>query len=192
MANYLPNEVASTIYDIDWKKLYLDGKRVIIFDLDNTLISYRELTPTSKLVELGKELILMGFTTYVLTNNHYSRIEKFIKEFPATDYGIHMNKPFIKNITAYLKEKNHPIDQNIIMVGDQLVTDIACANKLGVYSILIKSLDRSSEHFYTKINRLRDKRIVKSISKVDYKLALRIEEVVNKGAKKWLNASDVE
>ncbi len=185
--NYQPSAVFDSVFQIDYDQLYKEGKRILIFDLDNTLISYRELTPSAELVDLGKKLILMGFSTYILSNNHFSRLRQFIMSFPITDYGIHMGKPGIKKVKKYLKEKGLNDLDKIVFIGDQLVTDILCANRLGVYSILVKSIDRSSEHFYTRINRLRDKRIVKRMAKTNLDLAKQVEENVNKGDAKWLN-----
>ena len=52
-------------------------------------------------------------------------------------------------------------------MGDQLVTDISGFNKLGVDSILVKTIDQKNQKWYTKINRLREKNILKKIKKVD-------------------------
>jgi predicted HAD superfamily phosphohydrolase YqeG len=66
------------------------------------------------------------------------------------------------------------------MIGDQLVTDILCANRVGVDSILVKSISRASEKWYTRINRLRDPFIVKKIAKKDALYAKQIAEIVRK------------
>lgn len=188
LSKYLPSSLAYSVFDIDYKSLYNYGKRIIIFDLDNTLISYRETLPNDKLIALGQELLDMGFKTYVLTNNHEKRIKPFIEKFPCTGYSIHMNKPSEKRMFRFLVKNNIANLIDIVMIGDQLVTDMLCANRLGVYGILVKSKDRSSEHFYTRINRLREKRIVKKIAVDDIQYARKIEKIVNKGDKEWLNA----
>ena len=41
--NYVrPNLVYESVYDIDFELLYDDGIRHLFFDIDNTIISYRE------------------------------------------------------------------------------------------------------------------------------------------------------
>lgn len=47
------------------------------------------------------------------------------------------------------------------MIGDQLLTDIVCANKIGVTNILVKSISRKTERWYTRINRLREEKVLK-------------------------------
>ena len=59
----------------------------------------------------------------------------------------------------FLKKENIEIT-NTILIGDQLLTDIKCANKLGLDSVLVKSISRKSEKWYTRINRLREKRVI--------------------------------
>ena len=51
MDKYIPTNLAMTVYDIDFATLYANGARVILFDLDNTLASYDETTPTKKQLE---------------------------------------------------------------------------------------------------------------------------------------------
>ena len=47
---FIPNEFHAEFYDIDFKKLYNDGLRLILSDLDNTLISYISRYPDTKFI----------------------------------------------------------------------------------------------------------------------------------------------
>ncbi|MDV3163962.1 MAG: HAD hydrolase-like protein [Candidatus Phytoplasma australasiaticum] len=47
------------------------------------------------------------------------------------------------------KTKNH----EVVMIGDQLTTDIKGANKLNIISILVKPLNKSQENLFTECNR---------------------------------------
>ena len=64
----------------------------------------------------------------------------------------HVRKPFTFKIKKYLKESNYNVE-NILFVGDQIVTDIKFSRKLGIYAILVDPINRSTERWYTKINR---------------------------------------
>ena len=83
---YLPTYVIKSVYDIDFAKLYAEGKRIILSDLDNTLASYAEKRPSLRLKELYQEIIKYGFKIYLVTNNNNDRLLEFIKEFPVTGY----------------------------------------------------------------------------------------------------------
>ena len=66
------------------------------------------------------------------------------------------------------------------MIGDQLVTDILCANNVGVESILVKSISRESEKLYTIINRWREPFIIKRYWKKNPEYAAQIYEMIKK------------
>lgn len=65
-------------------------------------------------------------------------------------------KPYSFKLNQFIT-KNKFVKEEIIFIGDQILTDIACANSAELDSLLVKSLTRSSEKWYTKINRLREK-----------------------------------
>ena len=183
MSKYIPTKLALSVYDIDYNELYANGKRIILFDLDNTLISYYEDKPSDKLIEFGNTLLSMGFKVYVLSNNKGKRINLFMETFPATGSGNLMKKPFAYKVKKFLENNNIHNYNEIIMIGDQLVTDILCANNVGVESILIKSISRESEKLYTILNRLREPHIVKRISRKNPKYAKEIYEIIKKEKK---------
>ncbi|MBQ4571214.1 MAG: HAD-IIIA family hydrolase [Bacilli bacterium] len=183
MSKYIPTKLAKSVYDIDYNELYANGKRIILFDLDNTLISYYENKPNDLLIELGEKLLAIGFKVYVLSNNKGKRINLFMENFPATGSGNLMKKPFAHKVKKFLKNNNISNYNEIIMIGDQLVTDILCANNIGVDSILVKSISRESEKIYTIINRLREPYIVKRIARKNPEYAKEIYEIIKKEKK---------
>ena len=180
MSKYIPKKLALSVYDIDYNELYASGKRIILFDLDNTLISYYESVPNKKLINFGNDLLSMGFHVYVLSNNKGKRINTFMETFPATGSGNLMKKPFPQKVKKFLKNHNHNNYDEIVMIGDQLVTDILCANNVGVDSILVKSISRDSEKLYTVVNRWREPLIVKRYSKKNPEYASKIYEIIKK------------
>jgi HAD superfamily phosphatase (TIGR01668 family) len=163
---YLPTYVYTTIYDIDFTSLYASGKRIILSDLDNTIASYSEETPSKEVLEFNKYLRNLGFKIYLVSNNNDKRIKKFSEEFIIDGFLAKAKKPFTKKLEKFLSNNNLKKEQ-IISMGDQLVTDISGFNKLGVDSILVKTIDQKNQKWYTKINRLREKNILKKIKKVD-------------------------
>lgn len=183
MLKYIPTKIALSVFDINYNELYANGKRIILFDLDNTLISYYEDEPNDKLIELGNMLLSIGFKVFVLSNNKGNRIMKFMSKFPATGAGYLMKKPFKSKIIKFLNLNGIHSYEEIIMIGDQLVTDVLCANNVGVDSILVKSISRESEKFYTVINRLREPLIIKRFAKHNKEYANQIFEIIKKEKK---------
>ncbi|MFR7880209.1 MAG: HAD hydrolase-like protein [Christensenellales bacterium] len=79
-------------------------------------------------------------------------------------------------------KKNNLNKDEIVMIGDQLLTDIVCANKIGVTNILVKSISRKTERWYTRINRLREEKVLKKIERIDGKKALEIRNIIGKSS----------
>lgn len=180
LSKYKPTYIALSIYDIDYNELYALGKRIILFDLDNTLISYYETEPSEKLVALGNKLLNMGFKVYIVSNNKGKRLEHFAKLFPITSFASSMKKPNTKRLNKYLNDLNIQNYSKIIIIGDQMLTDVLCANRLGVDSVLVKSISRKSEKWYTTINRLREPFIIKKINKDNPNIGSQLKELIKK------------
>ena len=56
-----------------------------------------------------------------------------------------------------------------------LVFGITCPS---TKSVLVKSISRKSEKWYTRINRLREKRVINNIAKVDKEKAIAIAKII--------------
>lgn len=163
---YIPNYVYKTIYDIDFDTLYANGKKIILSDLDNTIAGYDELEASKKCIEWNDLLKKQGFKIYLVSNNNDTRIRKFSKKFYIDGYLSKARKPFTKRLEKFLKENNINKEE-VISIGDQIVTDIVGFNSLGVDTILVKTINQKKQKWYTKINRSREKRILRKIKKVD-------------------------
>lgn len=173
---YTPREVVKSIDDIDFVKLYDEGYRIIISDLDNTLAPYTMEYPTKDLINRIEEIKNIGFEIYLVSNNNKKRLEIFSKAFNINGYLEKAHKPKINKLTKYLKELN--INTNLVIgLGDQLVTDILAFNRLNSYSILVKTIDAKTQKWYTKINRIREKSIIRQIKKENIEIGRKIEEL---------------
>jgi len=162
---FIPKEFHNDFFDIDFKKLYNKGYRLILTDLDNTLISYDDEKPTDKILNKLKELTNMGFEVLIISNNMPSRINVFLE---GTDYKGRGNahKPLLTGLKKTLKlAKNNYTSDQIIFVGDQLMTDIYCANRYKAYSILVNPILRKTEKWYTKLNRKIEEKMILKIKK---------------------------
>ena len=93
-------------------------------------------------------------------------VEKF-----EIDYVCWSMKPFTWGIDRALKEF-HFEKNEVVMVGDQLMTDIRAAHRAGIRSILVKPLVEH-DSLKTQINRARERRVLKKITEkygsIEYK-----------------------
>lgn len=176
MYKYLPTYVYLSIYDIDFTKLYAEGIRNIIADLDNTLLPYSVMLPTQELIAWKNDLKKRGIKLYIISNNKAERIKKVVDKLEVDGFLAKSHKPSKKRVLKYLNSLNIKLDQTILL-GDQLVTDIACANNLEIKSILVKTIDLKCQKWYTKINRLREKSIIKKIININPEIGYKIKSL---------------
>lgn len=162
---FIPDEYQTTIYDIDFKKLYDSGKRLIITDLDNTLISYKETSPSKELIEWKNKLIDMGFEIIICSNNHRSRVENFSNEL-GVKFVNSARKPLLKGLKKALKKASRKYNKNeVVEIGDQLMTDQFGSSRLKIYTIMVKNIDPKTEIWTTRFNRRLENKILRRIER---------------------------
>ena len=139
---FYPNLYVDSTYEIDFEKLYSEGIRGIIFDIDNTLVEHG-LPATDRARELFDRLRNIGFKTCLISNNKEPRVKPFAMEVKS-DYVFKANKPSKKN---YLKAMDimNTDKNNTCFVGDQLFTDVYGANRCDIKSILVKPIHPKEE-----------------------------------------------
>ena len=64
------------------------------------------------------------------------------------------------------------------MIGDQVLTDVWGANKMGLRSLLVKPIDLSTEKWYTTLNRNTERRIIEKIKKRDIEKYKKIKKML--------------
>ena len=139
---FYPKEYRDSTYTIDFQKLYQEGYRGILFDVDNTLVPHGA-PATEESVELFRSLHEMGFSTCLISNNKEPRVTPFADAM-ETPYVYKAGKP---KRSGYQKgmEIMGMGTQNTLFIGDQLFTDVWGANRAGLYSILVKPIDPKEE-----------------------------------------------
>ena len=139
---FYPKEEISSVYDINYKELYNNGIRALIYDIDNTLVKHGAKA-NENIVELFHILHKMGFKTVLISNNTKERVESFADEV-GSDYIAKAGKPGRKAYISAMEKMGSGKDDTVF-VGDQLFTDIYGANRVGLYSILVKPIDKKEE-----------------------------------------------
>lgn len=142
LRRFYPKRLAESSYAIDYEKLYQEGYRGLLFDIDNTLVEHgADATPRA--LELFERLKKIGFQTCLISNNSEARVSRFNKKI-GTNYIYKANKPFKKNYIKAVKIMGTRIDTTVF-VGDQLFTDVYGANKIGMMTYLVKPIHPKEE-----------------------------------------------
>ena len=161
----VPDYYFTTIEDIPYDKLYADGVRLILTDLDNTLISYKEEEPTEALFKWKEKILGMGFEVIIVSNSRKYRVEHFanILGLPFVKFA---KKPLKSGMKKALKLASRKYSLNeIVEIGDQVMTDVFASRRMNIITILVKAIDRKTEVFTTRINRKLEKFFLNRIQK---------------------------
>ncbi len=156
MDKFRPDIYKKSIYDIDYEKLKKIGIKCLIFDLDNTIAPINMDMPDKKLLDFFAYLEDLGLKCILLSNASKKRVQPF-KEHCNIDSSYKSRKPLKKKYRKILEMYSYK-DIEIACIGDQLLTDIYGANRLGLTSILVNPISKK-EKMGTKINRIIENRI---------------------------------
>ena len=139
---FFPDAYMESTYAIDFEKLYQEGIRGVIFDIDNTLVPHGA-PADERAVKLFERLRAIGLDYCLISNNQLPRVKPFADAVQAK-FVEDAHKPSRKN---YLKamELMHTDLNSCIFVGDQIFTDIYGARRCGMRTILVKPLHPREE-----------------------------------------------
>lgn len=162
MKRYIPFAHAKSIYDVDVNFFIISGIKYILVDLDNTLDSYRQKTPTPKAFALKEKLEKAGITMYIVSNNTGKRVSIYANKL-GVPYVNSIGKPFARGINKFLKNKQIKKDE-VILVGDQLITDVAAANRAHIRSLYTEKIV-PEDQITTRLNRILENPIKRRLIK---------------------------
>lgn len=136
---FFPDTTVSSTYAIDYEKLYEEGYRGILFDIDNTLVEHgKEATEQAK--RLFSRLKKIGYECCLISNNKKKRVHSFNEKIGVhTVFNAH--KPAKKGY-FYAMELMNTRPENTIFVGDQLFTDIFGAKRIGLKNFLVSDYEK--------------------------------------------------
>jgi len=140
-----PNETASSIFEIDYGRLYSSGKRALLFDLDNTLGAGRPKRLAPEARELLIRLKDEGFKIGVITNRRRPEGLPVFRDLREHALLYHRaGKPLKRGFLSLLSElQANP--ERAVMIGDRRLTDVFGANRLGIYTILLRQRGKQRE-----------------------------------------------
>ncbi len=133
------SESAGTIYDIDYDRLRALGKRALLFDVDNTLGERGMKTLPERSLRLVLSLVERGFRVGILTNRKRNADDPAVLTLREHIPVIHAaGKPRRSGFRELLAALD-AAPEEAVMIGDRCLTDVLGANRLGIYSIQIRS-----------------------------------------------------
>ena len=139
MALFRATFVADSIYDISVEALARRGIKLLLADLDNTLVPYGVPLPDQKLMNWRDELAAYGITLFVLSNNRHESRPRIFSEGLEVPFIGHAGKPKTHSFLKAMEDMRVTKEQTAI-VGDQIFTDVLGGNRAGIATILVKPI----------------------------------------------------
>ena len=130
----LPERFVKNAYVVDYNDLYRRGYRGLIFDIDNTLVPH-DAPATAKAALMVKKLRKKGFRVEIVSNNEEPRVKSFA-EGVCCDYVYKAGKPKSRGYLEAVRKMGLNRDA-VMVIGDQLFTDIWGANRSRMHNILV-------------------------------------------------------
>ena len=139
---FFPDEYMASTYVIPFEKLYEEGYRGVIFDIDNTLVPHGA-PADDRARKLFARLADIGFSSCLISNNQEARVKMFNRDI-GTNYIYNAHKPSTKNYVRAMDIMGTD-RTNTIFVGDQLFTDVWGAKRAGIRNILVRPIHPKEE-----------------------------------------------
>lgn len=155
-----PDWIINSIYHLDGQDLLDLGFKGLIVDLDNTLLAWNEYEPSERMLTWLDQMTNRGLKIFLLSNNNPSRVAKALGK-SQIPYRARALKPLGHSFRAALGHLSLPKDQ-VVVIGDQLVTDVIGAKRNQLKVILVKPLV-NHDIIYTWLNRAIEKVLMKKI-----------------------------
>ena len=159
MSKFKPNMYYKSIFDIKYNILKDRGIKVLIFDLDNTVVLVDEKEPNDKVKELISKLS-KDFKIFIASNNYKDRVRRVGDSLNVHAFYL-IRKPS-KKIKKLLLKKCTVEMNEVAVIGDQVMTDIFMGNRLGMHTILVDPMGEKDLKI-TFFNRVMEKIVLKRI-----------------------------
>ncbi len=142
LERFYPDEYLDSAYGIEYGRMYREGYRGIIFDIDNTLVPHGA-PADGRAKRLFCQLRELGYQCCLLSNNKEPRVRTFNDGVQA-QYIFKAGKPKVSGYSRAM-ELMGTDPGNTFFVGDQIFTDIYGANRAGIHTILTKPIHPKEE-----------------------------------------------
>lgn len=159
---FTPDHFMESVFDITPRFLMDRGIRNIIVDIDNTLSKWGSAEPELEVCRWIESMRKNNIKVCILSNSSSKRINRYCRNMDVLSVN-NVHKPlkssFIKAMTAM-----EAVKYDTCVIGDQVFTDIVGGNKSGIFTILVKPIDRR-EFIMTRFLRKLENVILKKVAK---------------------------
>lgn len=151
MSCFFPTIYLSKVTDIDQSLLQKYDVKAILLDIDNTLSPHNAGGPFDGVEKWLDEMRCLNIKLLILSNrSNIQNVSDFAQKLNL-NYVADAKKPFQMGFNKAVNILGLPCE-NVLLVGDQIFTDILGANLFGLKSALVEPQDKN-ESVFIKIKR---------------------------------------
>lgn len=154
-----PDYNLKCVYDINLDELQEKGIKVIMFDLDSTIMISKSGEYRPETLEWLNE-VKQRFEIAVISNNKNEEYIGKVREISDFTVIGHASKPNPKKMRAFLDGMNIS-PKEAVMVGDRPLTDIVAGKLLGCKTILVDSINAENENIPTRLVRRLERSVIR-------------------------------
>ena len=147
MKKLYPNIYLKKVEDITIQTLIKNKIKLLILDVDNTLIDYYK-NLSEEVINWAKEMKGQGIKLYILSNTNNEEKVKTVAKKLDIQYKHFAMKP-LKRGFKYVQKETNINSENIAVVGDQIFTDVLGGNRSKMFTILVEPIDSKKDYWYT-------------------------------------------
>ncbi len=157
-----PKIQAQSVLELDLDELKKVGIRGIIFDLDNTLVEWKQDDLSPEIIQLISRFKQAGFKMCILSNALEHRVEAVasLLDIPYVSRAAKPRKFPFKKALEFMETE----PEETAVVGDQLFTDILGGNRMELYTIWTPPLS-DTEFISTRAVRQLERLVIKRFRK---------------------------
>lgn len=148
---FTPNLYIKSYQSLNIERLKQHKIKVLVCDIDNTLVAHDEAYPDENVKAFIKRVKAAGIQVVLVSNNVKERVETFAHELDVKTYPF-AKKPLKGTYLKMMRDCGCK-PKEIAVLGDQLLTDMLGANRVGFYTILTHPVAQK-DLTCTKINRV--------------------------------------
>ena len=158
LKRFYPTCIYKSVESIPYLFMEENNIKLILIDMDNTLID-RNKNYSGELEKWVDRMKRSGITICIFSNSIPKKtVNEIAKKLKVKCY-LNARKPFRKGFMEIEKIENVS-KENMLMIGDQLFTDIWGGNRFGIKTILVKPIS-SNEGIHIKMKRPFERYVLK-------------------------------
>ena len=160
---FTPTYTVKHFSDISIEKLLDKNIKLVLCDIDNTLVAPDDPYLSDDAKEFIKALLAADIDVALISNNTSERVSIFNEPLKLNTYPMAL-KPLSKTYNKVKADYSQFKNDEIISIGDQVLTDVLGSNFAKIQVILVNQIVKK-DLMVTKLNRLFENIIVKILKK---------------------------